>query len=123
MAFKMKGNPMKRNFGIGGPAKQSLTDKLYKDKFGTDPHDMAATQEVTPEESATPQRGGDFTAGSLSADPLIPPHKKPHPSEGPTDPQMEGGSPAAQDKFANLANIDLKPKPLPGEPGSPSIGP
>ena len=69
MAFKMKGNPMKRNFGIGGPAKQSLTDKLYKDKFGTDPHDMAATQEVTPEESAIPQ-----------------------------------------DKFANLANIDLNPK-------------
>ena len=77
MAFKMKGNPMKRNFGIGGPAKQ---------------------------------RGGNFTAGTVSADPLTPPHKKPHPSEGPLDPQMEGGSPAAQDKFANLANIDLNPK-------------
>ena len=42
--------------------------------------------------SPVTQRGGGFTAGTVSADPLIPPHKKPHPSEGPLDPQSSYNS-------------------------------
>ena len=32
MAFKMKGSPMKRNFGVGSPLQQAGTAKRGKDK-------------------------------------------------------------------------------------------
>lgn len=33
MAFKMKGNPMQRNFGIGGPLRKDKTKTTTADKF------------------------------------------------------------------------------------------
>ena len=69
MAFKMKGNPMKRNFGIGAPTKQDLG-------YEPDSEDLRLTR--------------------AKDDELV-------------EDAPEGGA-LPQDKFANLANIDLNPK-------------
>ena len=60
--------------------------------------------------SPVTQRGGGFTAGTVSADPLIPPHKKPHPSEGPLDPQASDNSPLEARFIYNLFKKDKKRK-------------
>jgi len=77
MAFKMKGNPMKRNFGIGSATKQAGWSKSkMMDAYGT-----------------TDQEDIDMLTGGQAKDEVV-----------------VDDSATPQDKFANLANIDLNPK-------------